>query len=359
MMYHFAKRLLDWHAQHGRHDLPWQHPRTAYRVWVSEIMLQQTQVGTVIGFFDRFMQRFPDLASLAHADVDEVMALWQGLGYYARARNLHQAARQIMARHAGEFPRQVEQVRALPGIGPSTAGAILAQAFGQRHAILDGNVKRVLARHAGIEGPPDRVAVSRKLWELAWRHTPETNLPAYTQAIMDLGATICRRSRPDCAHCPVAADCVARRENRCDELPTRASRRAVPVRQTRMLLIRGPEGLLMVRRPPAGIWGGLWSLPEWPDAGLPDALDRLIQSTGQAPTPFGDFTHRFTHFQLEARVFATGVEEPPPGVGDQPDWQWVQSDTEETLGMPTPIRRFLEQSRVISGPVQDKSTRTD
>ena len=205
----FATRLLDWFDEHGRKDLPWQHPKDAYRVWVSEVMLQQTQVQTVIPYFERFMARFPDVITLADAAQDDVLQHWSGLGYYARARNLHRAAQVIRDNHAGEFPRTLDEVIDLPGIGRSTAGAILSLAFGQRHTILDGNVKRVLARHQAVEGWPGRTAVAKQLWEIAEQYTPEENTAAYTQAIMDLGATLCTRSKPACERCPVATDCQA------------------------------------------------------------------------------------------------------------------------------------------------------
>lgn len=309
-------------------------------------MLQQTQVTTVIRYFERFMARFPDLACLAAADTDEIMGLWQGLGYYARARNLHRAAELIVARHGGCFPRDIEQVQALPGIGRSTAGAILAQAFGQRHAILDGNVKRVLARHEGVEGATESAPIRDRLWHLAERYTPDSDLPAYTQAIMDLGATICRLRKPACELCPVAGDCVARRTGRTGELPTRPVRKAVPVRSARLLLVRSQAGVLLVRRPPTGIWGGLWSLPEWPQGDLQGDHANPVGCLGLRaagpPVAVGRFAHRFTHFVLEAEVFAVNATEPTDQVRDQGDWRWVHNGPDQETGMPTPVRRFLE-----------------
>ena len=242
----FHRRLLHWFRHHGRHDLPWQSPRDAYRVWVSEIMLQQTQVATVIPYFERFMARFPDLASLASADLDQVLHLWTGLGYYARARNLHRAAGVIVAEHGGRFPTDFEAVLALPGIGRSTAGAILAQACDQRHAILDGNVRRVLARHRAIEGWPGQKAVENTLWALAEELTPAEDVADYTQAIMDLGATVCTRSQPRCAACPLAEDCQARAAGRQADFPGRRPRKALPERHTRMLLLRDAEGQVLL-----------------------------------------------------------------------------------------------------------------
>ncbi|MEM1440588.1 MAG: A/G-specific adenine glycosylase, partial [Pseudomonadota bacterium] len=221
----FAARVLDWFEHHGRKDLPWQHDRSRYRVWVSEVMLQQTQVATVIGYFERFMARFPDVVTLADAPTDDVLALWSGLGYYARARNLHAAAQQVRDRHGGAFPGDFDAVVALPGVGRSTAGAILSLADDARHAILDGNVKRVLARHETIEGWPGRTAVLKALWQAAEQFTPDTRVADYTQAMMDLGATLCTRRAPGCEACPVRTTCRARAEGRIDELPGRKPRR--------------------------------------------------------------------------------------------------------------------------------------
>ncbi|MGD8746674.1 MAG: A/G-specific adenine glycosylase, partial [Gammaproteobacteria bacterium] len=255
----FARRVLDWFEVSGRHDLPWQIDPSPYRVWVSEIMLQQTQVATVIPYFERFIARFPAIRELADADLDEVLHLWSGLGYYARARNMHRAARTVCEHHGGRFPEAFDEVAALPGIGRSTAGAILALSLGQRHPILDGNVKRVLCRHEGLEGWPGRPAVEKALWEISDRLTPDDGVAEYTQAMMDLGATICRRGRPDCDRCPVSGDCVARSQGRQQELPTPRPRRERPLRRTHMLLISDPDGrVLLERREPSGIWGGLW-----------------------------------------------------------------------------------------------------
>ena len=259
----FSARLLKWYDCHGRKTLPWKRVRDPYRIWVSEIMLQQTQVTTIIPYFERFAKRFPDVRTLARARPDSVLHLWSGLGYYARARNLHKAAKRIIAEHGGTFPRELESVVRLPGIGRSTAGAILALAFDQRHAILDGNVKRVLARHHAIDAPPNRRETETKLWQLAERHTPSRRVADYTQAIMDLGATVCTRAHPDCAHCPVRAGCKARKLGTPQNFPVPAKRRAMPVKQVNMLLIRDArDRVLLVKRPPAGLWGGLWGLPE-------------------------------------------------------------------------------------------------
>ncbi|MDQ1342721.1 MAG: A/G-specific adenine glycosylase, partial [Pseudomonadota bacterium] len=261
----FAPRLLAWFETDGRKDLPWQRDPDPYRVWVSEVMLQQTQVAAVIPYFEAFTRRFPDARSLAEARLDEVLHLWSGLGYYARARNLHRAAQAVIDRHSGNFPRDLESVMALPGIGRSTAGAILALSGGERHPILDGNVKRVLARQFGVEGYPGEAAVEACLWALAEACMPYGRLAEYTQAIMDLGATVCTRSRPACLLCPVNDSCVARIESREHQLPTPRPRAARPSRAAWLVVaMRGGHKVLLERRPPSGIWGGLWGLPEFP-----------------------------------------------------------------------------------------------
>jgi A/G-specific adenine glycosylase len=262
----FSDKLLTWHDTHGRKDLPWQKHSTAYRVWISEIMLQQTQVATVIPYYDRFMDRFPDLISLANAELDDVLHLWSGLGYYARARNLHKAAKSVRDDHGGVFPMEFEEVTALPGIGRSTAAAILALADNQHHAILDGNVKRVLTRYYMVEGWPGAPSVIQALWSLAEKLTPAQRVAQYTQAIMDLGATLCTRSRPACAICPLTADCQAHAANRQAEFPHRRPKKKLPVRETTFVMMCDQAGQVMLeRRPPSGIWGGLWGFPECPD----------------------------------------------------------------------------------------------
>jgi len=343
----FSTRLLDWFDAHGRHDLPWQHPRTPYRVWLSEIMLQQTQVATVIPYFERFLAALPDLRALAAADPDRVLALWSGLGYYSRARNLHRAARTCMERHGGALPTTLEDLVALPGIGRSTAAAILAQAHGQREAILDGNVKRVLARHAGVDGIVDAPATLKRLWEIADAHLPATRLADYTQALMDLGATVCVRRAPACARCPVRGDCVALAEARVEELPTRRRVRAKPHRTIAMLVVRDHDGrVLLARRPPSGIWGGLWSLPESADD--PDALRecrRRIGAARGAPRRLPPITHEFTHFRLEITplLLRAGSRNAKPGGGTAE--RYVHPDEFANLGLPAPVRTLLARLR--------------
>jgi A/G-specific adenine glycosylase len=340
-----AARLVEWHARRGRHDLPWQrHPSKegrAYRVWVSEIMLQQTQVSTVIPYFERFMQRFPDVRALADAPPDEVLHLWTGLGYYARARNLQRAARRIRDAHGGEFPTTLDAVMELPGIGRSTAGAILALSGGARHPILDGNVKRVLARHAAIGGAPDEAATLDELWTLAEAHTPHDHVAVYTQAIMDLGATVCTRANPRCAECPIAADCRARLENRTAELPARKRARAArKSRRAVMLVARRAGAVLLVQRPPSGIWGGLWCLPEFGDLdGAARFAQRELASATLAAAPLPDIEHSFTHFDL---VITPLIAECRGAAGVADDGAlWYDLDKPARVGLPAPIKALL------------------
>ena len=306
-----AGRLIGWYARHGRRDLPWQHDPTPYRVWVSEIMLQQTRVSVVTGYYERFMARFPDLAALADAPLDDVLGLWTGLGYYSRARNLHRAAMAVRDRHRGTMPRDVDALVALPGIGRSTAGAILALSHGDRHPILDGNVKRVLCRYHGIAGWPGQGKVERSLWALAERHTPREDVAAYTQAIMDLGATLCVRSRPLCSICPIEADCAARRAGTQAGLPAPRPRRDVPRRETAFLVLRAPDGaLLLERRPPSGIWGGLWCFPECdPAADIETECRSRFGVRPLATTALAPIAHGFTHFKLDVHPVLVEVDD--------------------------------------------------
>ncbi len=332
----FAERLLEWWRQHGRHDLPWQHPRTPYRVWVSEIMLQQTRVETVIGYFARFVDRFPDVQALARAPADDVLAHWSGLGYYARARNLHAAAKRIVDDLGGEFPGDVDALAALPGIGRSTAAAIVAQGFDRRATILDGNVKRVLARHAAIEGWPGRSPVERSLWTEAERRTPAGDAADYTQAIMDLGATLCRPKNPACGDCPVHADCAAREQGRQLDLPTPKPKKKMPTREQAFHLLRDADGrVLLERRPPAGIWGGLWCLPEVAGGDAAEGAERL-----EPPAPI---EHVFSHFRLRMQLVHQRVARPDDAVGDRDDRRWMAAEDWLDAGLPKPVRALLER----------------
>jgi A/G-specific adenine glycosylase len=318
-------------------------------VWLAEIMLQQTQVAAVIPYFQRFVARFPDLGALAAASADEVLQHWAGLGYYARARNLQRAAQLILSQHGGEFPRELDALTALPGIGRSTAAAILAQAYGLPHAILDGNVKRVLARHGAIAGWPGEPKVGRQLWALSESLLPDQRLGDYTQAIMDLGATLCTARKPDCPRCPVRADCQAVLQGRVSAFPAPRPRRERPRRQARLLLVENAAGeLLFERRPPAGIWGGLWCLPllESPEPGETDAPAWLrakygLRAQGYAALP--PFSHAFTHFELELRPHRLRAEASADTVGEHTALRWINIDADPLPGLPAPVSKLLKR----------------
>ena len=339
----FATRLLDWHRVHGRHDLPWQTPRTPYRVWLSEIMLQQTQVATVMPYFERFVARFPDVHALATASQDEVLHLWSGLGYYSRARNLHRCAERVVSEHGGEFPRDLDGLCALPGIGRSTAAAILAQAWNLPHAILDGNVKRVLARYHAVPGWPNEPAVEKALWRHAEAHLPHDRACDYTQAIMDLGATLCTRSRPRCAACPLTEHCAARRAERVAEFPAPRPRRALPRRQTLFLMIENARGeLLLERRAAPGIWGGLWCFPEASEeAALPARLTALGLPDATLRARLPRIAHGFTHFHLDIEPLLMRVDGTSNAVRDDASLRWYSRDDSSRIGLPAPVAKLL------------------
>ena len=337
----FASALLDWFDHHGRHDLPWKQPRDAYRVWLSEIMLQQTQVATVIPYFQRFVAELPTLRDLAAADEDTVLALWSGLGYYRRARFLHRAAQVCVAQHNGEMPREFDALVALPGIGRSTAGAILAQAYGLRFPILDGNVKRVLTRYHGIAGYTGEREVEKQLWLHADAHTPVERAADYTQAIMDLGATLCVRTRPLCAMCPVQSECVAHRDHLTAQLPTAKPGKKIPTRSTIMLILRDGEGrLLLQRRGPQGVWSGLWSLPEaeQTDDAWREAQRHARIDDAQPLTPF---VHVFSHYRLQIQPLLFDNAAPAHAIADNADLRWCAIADLPTLGLPAPVRSLL------------------
>ncbi|WP_295881152.1 A/G-specific adenine glycosylase [uncultured Thiohalocapsa sp.] len=344
----FAAALLAWFDLHGRKDLPWQRPATPYRVWVSEIMLQQTQVAVVIPYFERFMARFPDLAALAQADLDAVLHLWSGLGYYARARNLHKAARLVLDDHGGELPRDMTALTALPGIGRSTAGAIRSLAHGEREPILDGNCKRVLARCFAVPGWPGRSDVLAALWQLAEQLTPHMRVAAYNQAMMDLGATLCTRAQPACGRCPLAAHCIALHRGAQRDFPAPKPRRRNPVRRTQLLLAMAPDGrLLLERRPPAGVWGGLWVPPALAalDRPLPEAAadwcrERLGADLARLEM-LPPRRHSFTHFHLDIDAALLHLSATPVRLGDEPTAAWVDPGEPGDLGLPAPIARLL------------------
>ena len=338
-----ARRLLRWFDRHGRKSLPWQHPRTPYRVWLSEVMLQQTQVATVVPYFLRFVDKYTSVAGLAAAPLDDVLALWSGLGYYSRARNLHRAAQVCVERHAGDLPRDFDALAALPGIGRSTAGAILAQAHGMRLPILDGNVKRVLTRWAGVHGSPGETAVARRLWAIAETHTPQRRVADYTQAIMDLGAGVCTRSRPRCGDCPLAGDCVARAQGLTARLPARKPARAIPTRKTVMLVLRDASGrILLERRAPTGVWAGLWSVPEAADRAAAEARVAKYGRTRRGFTfdALPPFAHGFSHYRLEVTPLSMRIAAPTL-IADDGDRRWLHPDEAARLGLPAPVRKLI------------------
>ena len=340
----FARSLLAWFDRQGRKDLPWQENRDAYRVWLSEIMLQQTQVSTVIPYFQRFIQAFPDIDSLAAAPQDKVLHLWTGLGYYARARNLHRCARQLVAERQGRFPGDVESLIALPGIGRSTAGAIASIAFGRPEPILDGNVKRVLARQYAVGGWPGKTAVLNRLWDLAERHTPTERCADYTQAIMDLGATLCTRSRPACTLCPVSRTCEARVQGRPEDYPGKKPKKDKPVKTAQFLMLQGPDGeVFLHKRPAPGIWGGLWSFPELSPA--EDAEDHVQNHYGPVVKRADWRTHRhsFSHYHLEIKPVLLHLACLPDTLGEGGSGDWYTPAQARDLGLAAPVKRLLER----------------
>ena len=354
-----AGRLIAWRAGHGRKHLPWQREPTPYRVWVSEIMLQQTQVSVVIEYFERFMVRFPDLAALADGTLDDVLALWAGLGYYSRARNLHRAAVLVRDRHDGEMPRDIDSLVALPGIGRSTAGAILALSQGVRQPILDGNVKRVLCRYHGIDGWPGQGRVERTLWRLAERHTPLENVAAYTQAIMDLGATVCVRARPPCNLCPLECDCIARRHGTQGRLPAPRPRRHRPRRETAFVILRDSSGaMLLERRPPSGIWGGLWCFPECDrSADIEAACRSRFGVRPVAITALAPIAHGFTHFSLDMHPFLVDiVGDHDAAVAEAGVLRWHPPGTFASVGLAAPVKRLIERLEADRASPIDSST---
>jgi A/G-specific adenine glycosylase len=350
-MHDFNRRLIEWQRIHGRHDLPWQ-VADPYRVWLSEIMLQQTQVETVIPYYQRFLERFPDIASLAAADVDAVLACWSGLGYYARGRNLHAAARRIVEHHEGRFPETIEAIRDLPGIGRSTAAAIAVFAFGARQAILDGNVKRVLSRCFAIDGWSGERAVETRLWTLAESLLPNTDTRAYTQGLMDLGATVCRRHDPLCQECPFETDCQANRLGLQAELPAPRPRRALPERRTRMLAYLYAGAVLLEKRPANGLWGGLWTLPEIAvSASVEASAARLGCASGDIRR-LPELTHGFSHFRLHIEPWVLPLRA-PTHLAEEPARVWLPLSEIQGAALPTPVRAILERVAQSPGPWMD------
>lgn len=334
----FGTRIVSWQRLHGRHDLPWQGTRDPYRVWLSEIMLQQTQVSTVLAYYARFLRRFPSVAELAAAPLDDVMAQWSGLGYYSRARHLHRCARTVMAEHGGVFPPSAEALATLPGIGRSTAAAIAAFCFGQRVAILDGNVKRVLSRWLGFEGDLAKSAQLEQLWAVAQDLLPRLGIDIYTQGLMDLGATVCTRKAPACDRCPVSADCVACASGQAERYPVKARRSRRTQRENALLWLRHRRRVWLVQRPQKGVWAGLWTLPEF--ASTAAAEDATAGWLGQG-TWLPTFKHALTHFDWTLHPLRWAWPERAAAPAALPPGRWFTLEEALALGLPAPIRRLL------------------
>jgi A/G-specific adenine glycosylase len=345
----FSARVVRWQRAHGRKDLPWQGTRDPYRVWLSEVMLQQTQVATVIPYYARFLERFPTVAALAAATEEEVLALWSGLGYYARGRNLLRAARQVADVHGGRFPARFEDLVELPGVGRSTAGAIAAIAGGERRPILDGNVRRLLARHAGIAGDPKSAAVLQRMWQVAEERTPAREIGAYTQGVMDLGAQVCMPRSPTCAACPVALDCVAFQEGRVAELPGKRARKAPSRKQVQMLVVVSGGEVLLQKRASTGIWGGLWSLPEIEAGAEPiAALRRALGLAAACSEPLPPFEHAFTHFTLEVTPWLVRTARAAP-IAAEHGATWLPLSELAGAALPAPVKKLLRSVAASSG----------
>jgi A/G-specific adenine glycosylase len=342
----FQRAVLDWFDRHGRTNLPWQQEINPYRVWVSEIMLQQTQVSTVIPYFERFITSFPDVETLASAPLDNVLHHWTGLGYYALARNLHKTAVLVSTQLKGQFPSSIDGLCELPGIGRSTAGAISSIAFKIPATILDGNVKRVLARFSATEGWPGRSEVVQKLWLVAETYTPEKRIADYTQAMMDLGATLCTRSSPNCEHCPLVSDCIAHREGNQTNYPGKKPKKKLPVKSTFFLLIHNPQGeILLQQNPPAGLWGGLWVLPQI------EAHNRLTEHCQAMGLKIIDHQilpaqrHTFSHFHLDYQPIRINASEDSSAVAEGRNQVWYNPQKPLSLGMPAPIKALLSNAQ--------------
>ena len=338
-----AARVVAWQRQHGRHGLPWQGSRDPYRVWLSEVMLQQTQVSTVLNYYPRFLERFPTVAALAAAPLDDVFGLWSGLGYYSRARNLHRCAQVVVAEHGGAFPPSSAALVELPGIGRSTAAAIAAFCFGERAAILDGNVKRVLTRVLGFDGDMASATETRRLWTLAEGLLPLRDVDVYTQGLMDLGATVCLARRPACERCPLAEPCVARAGGTPQSYPVKTRKLKRSHRENALLWLRRGAEVFLVQRPHKGVWAGLWSLPE--HAGV-QALDGwMADSTGQGVW-LPPIEHALTHFDWTLHTLAWRLSAAAPLPAQLqislPEGRWVNVEVALTMGLPAPVRRLLE-----------------
>lgn len=346
-MNHFSNSIIAWQKQHGRHDLPWQNTTDPYAIWVSEIMLQQTQVSAVIDYYQKFMARFPNIASLANASQEEVLQYWSGLGYYSRARNLHHAAQQILDDFGGVFPRDFDAILSLAGIGRSTAAAISSFAFSIAQPILDGNVKRVFSRYFLVEGWPSTPKVENQLWQIAEQYMPKVGIVAYIQGLMDLGASICTRSKPKCFECPLNIGCRAYVENRVADLPTPKPRKPLPQKETTMLLVQYCNDILLEKRPTNGIWGGLWSFPEM---GMSEIASENVLKRFKLNTELGEpqeiINHAFTHFKLVITPQPLQVIHKPENTPSNTIWLSV----DEAIGaaIPTPVRTILQRLKKLS-----------
>lgn len=340
----FAAAVLDWFDQHGRKHLPWQQNISAYRVWLSEIMLQQTQVSTVIPYFEKFTSAFPTVEDLAHAPLDEVLHLWTGLGYYARARNLHASAKKVVKEYGGEFPRSVEELSDLPGIGRSTAGAIYSLSWNLPAPILDGNVKRVLARFHAVDGWPGRAAVAAQLWKFAEQHTPKQRNAHYTQAMMDLGATVCTRSRPLCTSCPLSKHCLSYAEGQPERYPGKKPPKAMPVRPVQMLILSNKKGeVLLEQRPPQGIWGGLWSFPELTLEADPQQWVQDHIGPASLTETWTSIRHTFSHYHLDITPVCLTLKGEAAAIMEDGRRLWYNTALPPNVGLAAPIKRLLEQ----------------
>lgn len=339
---HFSSNLLAWFDLFGRKDLPWQHPRSAYRVWVSEIMLQQTQVKTVIPYFKRFMAAFPDIISLAAASEDEVLSKWAGLGYYSRGRNILKTAKIICSQYNGDFPNDLPSLIKLPGIGPSTAAAITSQAFNLPDAILDGNVKRVLCRYFLVNGRPEQTAIKKKLWTLAEQCMPQERCADYTQAIMDLGATCCTNKKPDCLNCPLNTECKAYLQDKVPSYPQKSLKKKLPLKRQQFLLMhRQGDQIYLEKRPPVGIWGGLWCLPIIEDSTIPlDFIQQNYKVNGVTMQELGELKHKFTHFHLLIKTIAVQVELSCSFIFENTG-KWYKLSEINKIGLPKPVQMII------------------
>ncbi|UPQ87701.1 A/G-specific adenine glycosylase [Vibrio sinaloensis] len=340
----FAKAILEWYENYGRKSLPWQQNKTAYSVWLSEIMLQQTQVATVIPYYERFLERFPTVVDLANAEQDEVLHLWTGLGYYARARNLHKAAKIVAEQFNGEFPRDIEQMNALPGIGRSTAAAVLSSVYKQPHAILDGNVKRTLARCFAVQGWPGQKKVENQLWHYAEQHTPTRDVDKYNQAMMDMGAMVCTRSKPKCGLCPVASLCQANKQGNPLDYPGKKPKKEKPVKETWFAMLHYQGQVWLEQRPQSGIWGGLFCFPEHPDAELND----LLQHRGITDVHINQqsqliaFRHTFSHYHLDITPILVDLSKQPDVVMEASKGLWYNLSQPEAIGLAAPVKQLLQ-----------------